>query len=222
MVLRKPPPSELQNSNSSDNQPPYPLSPSAAEPPSQDLPLLQTDSTAEQHNVFSPSLHESPAFKLSNREEIKDLHTGDAAAEGLPEALRIRKPAGSRKSGESDRAMDQGLPDSLRVASPKSSPRSSGEAQRSTFVPNKPSWATATEDAQGLEVVMPPDNYQSNNPFLKKDSSSTVWESEAARRPSASGLIPVAIENTAGKLRISLCGFKKSKLICFAQLHQST
>lgn len=185
MVLRKPIPGQL--SPSRQDAPPYPVSPtSPARPPP----------APPQPEVYSPNLHESPAFNLQTLDEaqrspthykpagIEDEDDPWADEEGFKSKAPVPdqlQPGAGRLSSEKTRSVED-VPAQLRPGG-EATPRSSFESQGSSNRQHSPAPVDSSQRPA-------PSRLQSNNPFLNaqlteneqrdknsvdQDSSASVW-----------------------------------------------
>jgi ubiquitin carboxyl-terminal hydrolase MINDY-1/2 len=160
MVVGKPlPPALIPGQGPASNNPsPHSATPGHAAP----------ESSTDTDDVYSPSLLYSPAFNLSNLEDVQRSGDNPWAHEedkgGLPPSLRV---GAGRKSVEKARD-DESLPASLCVGPPGNLPRRSQEFQLpdTAAARSQPPWA-ATE-ASNQRSSLP---QTLNNPYFRMDNS---------------------------------------------------
>ncbi|KAH0533924.1 hypothetical protein FGG08_007463 [Glutinoglossum americanum] len=166
MVSRKPIPPTLTPVASNNPQPPYPTTPNR--------------DTLEHTDTYSPNLVHSPAFNLSNLDDVQRSGNNPWAdkedEDELPSSLRVGI---SRKSAEKPRDKE-GLPAILRAGPLGASPQRSQEPQRvdTATTDPQPSWAAVASEVPKQHSGS---SQNPNNPFLRAENSQqTLQENESS------------------------------------------
>ncbi|KAI9828865.1 MAG: hypothetical protein M1819_006480 [Sarea resinae] len=196
MVLRKPvPPNTLITPKQQELENlPYPVTPTS---PGQTTPQ---DDSKDSDEVYSPSLHHSPAFNLSNLSKVQlSMREGGMEGKGkapagaehksreeLPESLRV-----GQGLSRDDAPQEQRLPESLRVGPPEGTPRRSPDGEASYTGDRSNSHSPRR---MGQNAEQPPDAPSSTSSWDNQSNDS--MHSSPAAHPVTSELEELPAQST--------------------------